>query len=294
MMAKSLQENSIITKGGDAVDIKSLREARGLTIDDICQATKISVKNLEALENSEFHRLPPPVYTRSYLKAYAGLLGEDERLIASGYEKNLAVSAQAVEQEPEEVSERRSYFSRKIIVNAALVLVLCVLMFFVYSYFNFQATDIAVNALLPMKSHDKPVPDLSNAAAPVDPSKGVVSGDAGGGAENNPPEAEGQPAAAISAPVTVTSEAAKAPLTQAPILKPPLLIIIAREKTWLRITEDQKEAYELIMQPGERIERSALQYEIDVGNAGGVSVQFQKNILKTLGKSGEVVHLHLP
>ena len=289
MMAKSLQENSIITKGGEALDIRSLREARGLTLADICQATKISVKNLEALENGEFHRLPPPVYTRSYLKAYARLLGEDEGLIARGYERNLAISAPAVEEETGEVSERRSYFSRRIIVNAALVLVLCVLVFFIYSYFNFQATDVAIDSFLPVKSNDKPVADINK----VDPTKGGP-GDAGSGAENKHPETEVLPAAAISAPTTVTSESAKAPPTPAPIVKPPLLIIIAREKTWLRITEDQKEAYELIMQPGERVERSALQYEIDIGNAGGVSVQFQNNIMKTLGKSGEVVHLHLP
>jgi cytoskeleton protein RodZ len=256
MTAKSLQENSFITKGGESPDIKSLREARGLTLDDVNQATKISLKNLEALENGDFHRLPPPVYTRSYLKAYARLLGVDEEQIAGRYEKNLAVSAQTIEEEPEEVSERRSYFSRKIIVNAALVLVLCVLGFFIYSYFNFQVVDVVLDGFLPTKSHDKPVADLNNAAAPVEPTT-AASGDA-------------------AAP------------------KPPILIIIAREKTWLRITEDQQEAYQLIMQPGERIERSALQYDIDIGNAGGVSVQFQKNIMDKLGKSGEVVHLHLP
>jgi cytoskeleton protein RodZ len=293
MMAKSLQENSVITKGGDAPDVKSLREARGLTREDISQATKISVKNLEAMENYEFHRLPPPVYTRAYFKAYARLLGVDEEQIAGRYEKNLAVSAQAVEEETEEVSERRSYFSRKVIVNAVIVLVLCVLGFLIYSYFNFQIADVAVDAFLPMKSHDKSAADVKSSAATANTAT-AVTGDGVRGAGNNSPEKEVLPTAAISAPATVKSETTKALQNQAPIVKPPTLIITAREKTWLKITEDRKDAYERLMEPGERMERSALQYEIDIGNAGGISVQFQENILKPLGKSGEVVHLHLP
>ncbi len=293
MMAKSQQENSGITKVEEVPDLRSLREARGLTLNDIARATKISVKNLEAIENGDFNLLPPPVYTRAYLKSYARLLGVDERQIASRYEKNLAVFAQAVEEETEEVPERGSYFSKKIIVNASIVLVLCVLGFFIYRYFNFQVAEVALDGPLPMNSHDKPVADVKNPDAPAKPTIGVPV-DVGSGAEEKPPQTEGLPTSVVSATSTVKSEETKAAVIKAPIVKPAILIIIARERTWLRITEDQKEAYELLMQPGGRIERSALQYAIDIGNAGGVSVQYQENIMKTLGKSGEVVHLRLP
>jgi cytoskeleton protein RodZ len=255
-MAKSLQENSGIAKVEEVADLRLLREARGLTLNDIAQATKISVKNLEALEIGDFHHLPPPVYTRAYLKSYAVLLGVDERQIAGRYEKNLAVSARAGEEETEEVPERGSYFSKKIIVHASLGLILCVLGFIIYSYLNFQVAEVALVGPLTMNAPEKPVADVKNSAAPAKPTIGI--------------------------PVDTADR------------KPAILIIIAREKTWLRITEEQKEAFQLLMQPGERIERSALQYDIDVGNAGGVSVQYQGNIMNTLGKSGEVVHLRLP
>jgi cytoskeleton protein RodZ len=292
-MVKSLQEHAVVNNMEEALDLRSLRETRGLTLDDISQATKVSVKNLAAMENGDFHLLPPPVYTKAYFKSYARLLGIDEKLISARYEKNLAVSTQAVEEEIEEIPEKDSFFSQKIIINAATVLVLCVLGFLSYWYFNSPADDVALDSPLTMNSKDKPVIDAKNSTVSAQPIIEVPVG-VGSGTEDKSLQTGGIPASAVSTPDLVNSEETKDDVTKQPIVKSLTLIIIAREKTWLRITEDQKEAYELLMAPGERIERSALQYEIDIGNAGGVSVQFQKKIMNALGKSGEVVHLRLP
>jgi hypothetical protein len=101
------------------------------------------------------------------------------------------------------------------------------------------------------------------------------------------------PAPPFPPPGPMKNEGTMVAATKPQVVKP-TLIIIAREKTWVRIAEDQKGAYEVIMAPGDRMERSASQYEIDIGNAGGVSVQFKENMMTILGKSGEVVHLRLP
>jgi cytoskeleton protein RodZ len=291
-MANSLPEHSVINRE-DTLDLRSLRETRGLTLDYVFQATKISVKNLEAMENGDFHLLPPPVYTKAYFKSYARLLEVDEKLIAGRYEKNLAVSARAVEEEIDEIPENNSFFSQKIIINAASVLVLCVLGFFSYWYFNSPVTDVALDSTLAMNSKDKPVTDVKNSAVSDNPIRDVPVG-VGSRAEDGSVQTGGTPVSAVFTPDVKKSEETIGDVIKQPIAKSSTLIIIAQEKTWLRITEDQKEAYELLMVPGERIERTALQYNIDIGNAGGVSVQFQEKIMKTLGKSGEVVHLRLP
>jgi cytoskeleton protein RodZ len=291
-MANSLPEHSVINRE-DTLDLRSLRETRGLTLDYVFQATKISVKNLEAMENGDFHLLPPPVYTKAYFKSYARLLGVDEKLIASRYENNLTVSAQTVEEEIEEVSENNSFFSQKIIINVATVLVLCLLGLFSYWYFYSPVSDVALDSTLAMNSKDKPVTDVNNSAVSGNPIRDLSVG-VGSETEDKSAQAGGTPASAVFTPDVNKSEETIGNVIKQPIAKASTLIIIAREKTWLRITEDQKEAYELLMAPGERIERTALQYSIDIGNAGGVSVQFQENIMNTLGKSGEVVHLRLP
>lgn len=53
------------------------REAKGLTIEAVMEATKISRINLVALENGDRSSLPHPVYTKGFVKSYARLLGLD-------------------------------------------------------------------------------------------------------------------------------------------------------------------------------------------------------------------------
>jgi hypothetical protein len=68
----------------------------------------------------------------------------------------------------------------------------------------------------------------------------------------------------------------------------------ARELTWIRIKADHNPPYEILLKPGEKIEKSASQFMIDIGNAGGIAIEFQGKSLGNLGKQGEVVHLTLP
>ena len=53
------------------------RETRGLTIEAVMEATKISRINLVALESGDRSTLPHPVYTKGFIKSYARLLGLD-------------------------------------------------------------------------------------------------------------------------------------------------------------------------------------------------------------------------
>lgn len=57
--------------------LRAAREARGLTLQDIEQATRIRVKYLRALEEGNFEVLPETVYVRGFLKAYAREVGLD-------------------------------------------------------------------------------------------------------------------------------------------------------------------------------------------------------------------------
>ena len=292
-MAKSLQENSGITNSEQLPDLRSLREARGLTLDDVSQVTKISLKNLEAMEKGDFQYLPPPVYTRAYIKSYAKLLGLDESQLLSRYEKNIAVFVPDVEDNATDVPERASYFSKKIILNSSLVLVLCALGFFAYSYLSSQVGNVAPENFLPKTAADKPLTEVKKSDVSAQPVSGVNSEVARETDKQQLPQT-GTPKATIPVKPQEKGEEAKTPAIKTPSVQPVILVITAREKTWLRITEDQKKTYQLLMQPGERIERSASQYDLFIGNAGGIVVQHQGNTLQSLGKSGEVVHLHLP
>ncbi len=54
--------------------LRSTRERRGLSIDEVARDTRISPRFLEALESEQFEELPAPVYVRGFIRSYAGYL----------------------------------------------------------------------------------------------------------------------------------------------------------------------------------------------------------------------------
>ncbi len=57
--------------------LKHEREARGVAVDEIAAATKISSRYIEALERDEFEHLPGDVFIKGYVRAVAQVLGSD-------------------------------------------------------------------------------------------------------------------------------------------------------------------------------------------------------------------------
>lgn len=57
--------------------LRAAREAKGLTLDEVEQATRIRVKFLEALEDDDFGALPSVTQARGFLRNYAQFLGLD-------------------------------------------------------------------------------------------------------------------------------------------------------------------------------------------------------------------------
>ncbi len=73
-----------------------------------------------------------------------------------------------------------------------------------------------------------------------------------------------------------------------------LLVIQATEETWIRIQGDDKEPVQVLLKSGEKISHKAGRFSMDIGNAGGIRIQFNGKNIENLGKSGQVIHLRLP
>ncbi|HAU30775.1 MAG TPA: hypothetical protein DCW46_00460 [Desulfotomaculum sp.] len=67
--------------------LRKTREARGLSLEDVAQLTKINLRYIKAIENDSFDALPGGVYTRGFLRSYARLLDLDHRELLSEFEK---------------------------------------------------------------------------------------------------------------------------------------------------------------------------------------------------------------
>jgi len=75
----SVLKSDAMTSFGE--NLRRERELRGVALRDISEATKISVRFLEALEQDRIERLPGGIFPRAFLREYGRYLGLDvERL----------------------------------------------------------------------------------------------------------------------------------------------------------------------------------------------------------------------
>ena len=75
--------------GSFGEDLKKAREAKGVAIEAIAAATKITTRYLQAVEQERFDQLPGGVFRRSIVRSYARTAGLDEEVWVKRY---LAIS----------------------------------------------------------------------------------------------------------------------------------------------------------------------------------------------------------
>lgn len=83
-------------------DLSAIRKRKGITLDAIAGATKISKRYLEAIERSEFTQLPGGVFRTSYIRQYARAIEYDEWDLLANF-----AAAQEPDETPEEEPARR-------------------------------------------------------------------------------------------------------------------------------------------------------------------------------------------
>ena len=69
--------------------LATIRQNRGISLAQIAQSTKISVRSLEAIERGEFNKLPGGIYNTSYIRQYARAIDYDESAILSYYHQTM-------------------------------------------------------------------------------------------------------------------------------------------------------------------------------------------------------------
>ncbi|MGB9606729.1 MAG: helix-turn-helix domain-containing protein [Bryobacteraceae bacterium] len=67
------------------LDLSGWRHKRGLSLEQIAEATKISLAYLRAIEEGRFERLPGGIYDLNYLRQYARAIQFDEEELLAHY-----------------------------------------------------------------------------------------------------------------------------------------------------------------------------------------------------------------
>jgi cytoskeletal protein RodZ len=71
----------------DSYGLKAWRQRKGITLDTIAASTKLSIRQLEAIESGDFRKLPGGIYNTSYIRQYARAIDFDEDDILAYYHR---------------------------------------------------------------------------------------------------------------------------------------------------------------------------------------------------------------
>lgn len=71
------------------LDLARARKRAGISLEDIAEETKISLRFLRAIEEEEFKNLPGGIFSTSYLRQYATAIGYDEAELLAHYARKM-------------------------------------------------------------------------------------------------------------------------------------------------------------------------------------------------------------
>ncbi len=85
---------------------RHFREGHGVTLDEIAERTKISLRFLVAIESADYEKLPGGVFAVNYLRQYAAVAGCNEVALLLDYRRRMSVEVGAA---PERLSPWRRW-----------------------------------------------------------------------------------------------------------------------------------------------------------------------------------------
>ena len=148
------------------------REMRGVTLEEIAEATKIGTRNLRALETNEFDKLPGGIFNKGFVRAYARYLGIDEEqavadyLVASGQTEAAATGPLPDLPPTVKLTVRSRRGPWRLVALGVLLLAAAYLGWRAYSQRYASADDGAVPPAPPPATETKASPAPSTSAAP--------------------------------------------------------------------------------------------------------------------------------
>ena len=252
-------------------ELKRHRLLREVPLESIAAATKISVRHLQALERGDFAKLPAPVFTRGFIRAYATFLGLDPEEMVNAYLSETGASAGKVSGHAFVASRRPSLRAVVLGVVAAAVAVLIAAAIW-RSARRPRADDPRSPSLPPvaLSPHIRQVPPATS-AAPA-------------------PRSATAPAPAPDRPAAPTSSAPPAPGGAPPVTPPLTLALSTDSRCWSQISSDGRPVFSGTIRSGEsRRFEAQTSFRVTAGNAGALRVAVNGRTLPPLGKAGEVV-----
>lgn len=240
-------------------DLRTARQAKQLTLQQVADITLVNVKFLEAIDRGDFSFMPQ-AYVRAFLREYAQVVGMDAKETMERYENETAPKPPATEhrpaesaptvEAPKEEPEPSGGFSARPawLVTAAIALFTLV--------------------VIMLALQDRP--DQESAVQEI-PFRDMVRESEERAAERLGGRPEPLPEEILPADSLT-------------------LLAVTLDSVWVQMTIDNQNPREYIFPPSRRATWKARErFVVTVGNAGGIQFTLNQTSLGTLGVSGAVV-----
>jgi cytoskeleton protein RodZ len=256
------------------------REMRGITLNEIAESTKISRRHLESLEKEDFDSLPGGIFNKGFVRSYARYLGIDEEQAVADYSAASNEQPSPEDKFPLEISHEPNRELNPRRSSLPLVLALLAL--------------VAVLAVFWARSRMRTAESQENTGAAASAAGSGVSPaspPASGGSPAVTPAVTELPPAPADTPAAAANKKVRQPAA-ANTQRPEhafLVVVRAKEDSWVSLTADGKTVVSRILAAGEqRLVRAGSEVVLYTGNAGGLEVSFNGKSLGSLGNESEV------
>lgn len=257
------------------------RLARGIKLENISEATKISTRMLRALETEEFEKLPGGIFNRGFVRSYARYLGLDEDQSVADY------LAAAGEVEPPPSADRTLEPGEAVRWVRLVLLAAAVVIFSVTVWHYRRSLHSAWQRMAAHRSQAIPSATANARASspqPTLPTTSVVAPPQPDRSKDKPAETVPEP---ISTEKTISIET-KAPEAQAAAGDKFTVLVRAREESWLSVIADDHSVMEGILAASEQRQFHAARKLVFVtGNAGGVDITFNGTPVGSIGPNNQ-------
>jgi len=234
--------------------LQAIRIERDIRLEQVAEETRIATATLDAIEDEDFNRLPPDVFLRGFLRAYAQTVGADPDEAVRRYDACLRrlQRSTAADQEPQKA---RTGLSGTLV--AALLLLAGLVAATLVGYRQWGQDPYAPS----------PAPQAVNADSAAAP----------------------PPAVATPSP----SEAVKRPQIPA-VPKYVLTVSAQEDSWIKVSIDQGTPSEHTLKAGGQIRLEGQNGFNLLIGNAGGIRLNLDGKPVQVPGKRGEVVNLHLP
>lgn len=112
--------------------LRRQRELREITLREIADSSKISLRYLEALEEERFDVLPAPVFAKGFLRQYAKYVGLNPDEVVNHYLWARQAKEPPQEEEPEEREYRPAVWRQALLVTLGILLLIALVAFLAF------------------------------------------------------------------------------------------------------------------------------------------------------------------